>query len=88
MVSPWRAAPRGGSCSCTLRAATCWHHDAIGRTLVCCGFVAGLWALVLQRDDFKDGAPQGQTAEESRAAARAMWANCCPRVLSGLTKTH
>ena len=74
---------QGGACSSTPHADTCWHHDATGWTLARHGCMAGSSGAVVQ--DLKDGAPQG-TAEEGREAPKAMRANCCPAVCSGLTK--
>ena len=76
---------QGGAFSGTLHADTCWHHDATGWTQVCLGWMAeALGPLYFRHTTLKMELPG--TAEEGREATRAMQANCCPAVLSGLTK--
>lgn len=86
MGSPWRTAPRGAAARAPRTqppVGTIMPQDGPWATVAT--WHKGSGALVLQSHDLKDGAPRG-TAEEGSVAARAMWVNCCPRGLSGLTK--
>ena len=81
MVSQWHAATKGRLLP-ALHTATCGHRDALGWTLALCGsWQKGFGTLVLQI-----GLPRCSSPGTGRVSARVLWANCCLRVLLGLTK--